>query len=311
MTQQDTQHTPGDPQETVSANLPDVFPKMTLGRFLVALFAYPRLAILNARSNKTWGQCILIIFVMSVLTAVVKSYLLLPELKQQSNTAVELCIDTLGGLIHNVKDNSFDWLNKDIETPHTARSGNWRIDVLQARDEFNQADTKLQNETWGIIVARDKISFWTRNVMDASALLFVDNIPQQTISDFFRQLGTPGEDSFTLSPEELRTIGAHLPLVLSFILVLYYAVSFIELIFTCIVIFVLMSMMFRRSDKAPFGAVLASSLACTLPPFILALGFSLIPAIPVPVNTLFTIFFVIYLVVLFLDRSVVIKVRER
>ena len=101
--------------------------------------------------------------------------------------------------------------------------------------------------------------------------------------------------------------------ILSFVLVfcIFQNLSeYLYILVSCIVIFMLMSLFFRGADRAPFTAVLASNIACLIPPFLITLVLAVTPLIRVTsdnISTCFTVFFVIYLVIILLDRSVDVR----
>ena len=286
-------------------------PRQKTHSLLFGLFFYPRLAILNARVHCMWFRTLAIIVVSAIVAAIIQAAIATPEIDKQCKNIVKSCADTLQSITYHTDKKTFSWGNDKLTLPYTQSTDGFKIDVIASKESFDRKAAIASDDDSGIVFSPQTIAFWMRNAADEQYIILFDNISHNNLSSIFRSVGEPHENSFTLSHDNILQIG----LGMEIWIIVFFAVKFLfiyfQMIFTCVVIFVIMSLLFNRIDKAPFTAVVASSFACVIPPFLLTLVASLFPQIPMDVDTLFTIFFVIYLIIIFFDKSVVIRRQEK
>ncbi|MBP5639176.1 MAG: DUF1189 family protein [Victivallales bacterium] len=297
-------------EKPVSLPLP-MMPKLKFFSLLLGLFIYPRLAILNVRVHSQWIRALSVIIVSALLAAFLQAILSVPEFTRQCDTISKYCADTLHSLTYMTDTNTFSWDNNELQLPSTHSLEGCRIDFLNDKESFDRKAAIDSDDIWGMFFSQKDIGVWSRNVSDTRSIIIMDNLPNKKLAEIFRQLGTPHENSFTLNHDGIMRVGRMVVPCISLCCGIFYSFVYFQLVFTCVIIFVIMSLLFNRIDKAPFSAVVASSLACVIPPFLLTLVASLLPFVTIDIDTLFTIFFVIYLIIIFLDRSVVIRQIRR
>ncbi len=286
-------------------------PRLKLFSLIIGLFIYPRLAILNSRVHRIWFRTLLVIIVSAVIASIIQAAMVAPEIGEQCQNIAQHCATTLHSITYHIDTKTFSWGNKKLTLPFTQSTDAFRIDVLADKSGFDRKAAVASDDDSGIIFSPQAIGFWTRNAADDRYIILVDNFPQRNLASFFRQLGQPKDNGFTLEQKDILQIAAGLEFWIIVFCALKYLFIYFQMIFTCVVIVVIMALLFNRIDKAPFTAVIASSFACVIPPFLLTLVASLFPQIPLDIDTLFTVFFVVYLIIIFFDKSVVIKRPNR
>ena len=239
-------------------------PKFSLLKLVVGLFVIPRLAILAARYHKTWGKMLLLIafstFIFSGIHALQKK----TSIDERCQSLATIVADNLFALTSNTTATAFDW-DINLELPFSVMNDVWQLDVVDHLDAFSHNDFVSDKVDWGIVIAHDKIAAWTRDISDSNAIIFVDNFPVKTTAELFRTFGEPQDSGFRLDNDALHLLASSiLAPVMTFMYGFQYAFLCLNLMFTCIFLFVVISLIFRwRTDNASFGAVFASSLACS------------------------------------------------
>ena len=291
--------------------LPPLPPKMGTLAFLWKLFLCPREAILNARLHRTWLRCALIILVAATLAAAVRAAQDRPGVSRLLQTAQELLVGELGTLRYTPATGQLSW-GEAGGAPSTlsASRGGFRLDTAASALDLRRQQLAEASEDCGLFLAQDAFICWKRLSPGSSQVFLFDLRAQRVLEDVFRQYGQPEDGSFVLGKETLAAIfSAVSPFVLVFCIFQNLS-EYLYILVSCIVIFMLMSLFFRGADRAPFTAVLASNIACLIPPFLITLVLAVTPLIRVTsdnISTCFTVFFVIYLVIILLDRSVDVR----
>lgn len=309
-----TQHDPRQDtlrQPPPAGALPPLPPKMGTLTFLWKLFLCPREAILNARIHRTWLRCALIILVAAALAAAVRAVQEQPAISRLLRTAQQLLAGELGALRYTPATRQLSW-GRDGGKPraHTASRDGFRLDTAASALDLRRQQLAEASEDCGLFLAQDAFICWKRLSPGSSQIYLFDLHGQRVLEDVFRQYGQPEEGALVLSEETLATLfGAVAPFVLVFCIVQNLS-EYLYILVSCVIIFMLMSFFFRGADRAPLTAVLASNVACLIPPFLITLALAVTPLIRVTtdnISTCFTIFFVIYLVIILLDRSVDVR----
>ena len=297
---------PGNPRN-IPRPLPTM-PRLKLFSLLIGLFIYPRLALLNARMHRLWFKTFAIIACSAIIASILQAILVAHGLKVKCEKTVQLCADTLESITYHTDTQKYSWGNEKLTIPHTQSIDGFRLDVIADSASFDRKGAIESNDDGGIIFCPQTIAFWIRDYSDDDqSSIHIVKLPHQSLSSIFKHLGKPHENSFTINHDTILQFSLWLKFWLIVLNALIFLFIYFNMIFTCVFIFVIMSLLFNRMDKAPFSAVIASSFACVIPPFLLTLVASFIPQIPLDIDSLFTVFFIIYLLIIFFDRSVIIR----
>lgn len=286
---------------------PRPFPKMSFGQFIVALFIYPRLAILNARFTCAWFRCLFILVAAAVLATTIHLYNDSSEYNQTFQSAENLLAGHLVPLVYSPADNWLEW--GDNSPVDTFSNQTFRLDTADRYADFDTHTLETTPEDRGLIVTHDSLVYWLRQPESTQPVFF--NVTRNKIfADTIRVFGEPRDRAYALTAPAFSQLWNYLRKVCFISIGIQSVFNYLFLAFTCVFFFSLVSLVCRHRDPTPFSAIIASSFACIIPPFLLTLALSFVPWLNITDNRLsnaFTIFFVIYLIVITFDRSVVIR----
>lgn len=307
----ETENSPHTPEFANQAP-PPLPVKLGMLTFLWKLFLHPREAILNARIHRTWFRCLFIVLTAALLASVIHTWQRLPDINRQFQTVQDLLAANVDSLRLNPQTRELSWELKGRQNPviNTASNG-FKLQADDAPLKLNKRELEESDEQAGLYLAKNALVCWKRMAPGSNHLYFFNLHEHKLVEDVFRQHGQPEGNAFVIDQTVIQQILGIARPVIMLLDMMQTLFEHLYIVGSCIFIFMLMSLVFRSLDRAPFTGMLASNIACLIPPFLLTLMLASTSIVKVNtgnISTCFTIFFVVYLIIILLDRSISIKI---
>ena len=283
--------------------LAPMMPRMPFRYILLGLFLWPKLSLLTIRLQGGWFYPLLLIILCAIGGSAIKASLNCPDYVESARHLTTVVGEKLGTL--QVRNGSLQWSSEE-ELPKTYIENEWRLDVLGAEDRLNIREIEQGTDMKGLVVADGGIRFWFRS-QDTGRLFpmnFDFRVPY--LISFMEAYGKPQQNIPTITPDELNKCPRRLLPLFFFCLSCYHVSMYLQPIFLCSFIFILLTLIFRRERGLPFGNLLASALCSCTPPFLLALIYDQFSLWNIEYHSLFVTVFFIYLIIILIDKSVYI-----
>ena len=281
-----------------------LMPRMPFRYLFMGLFLWPKLSLLTIRLQGGWFAPLALILACALGGAAIKASFYSPEYVQKFQQLTTMLGENLGTL--QVKNDVLQWSSQG-ELPQTVTKHDWRLDILGPDNSLDLGTIEQGVDPKGLVVSNNGFRFWFREPDTGRLFPMKFDFPIPYVISFLNAYGTPQHNIPTMTPAELMRC----PLKLyPFMFVCLACINFslyLQPIFLCSVIFVVLTLIFRRERGLPFGNLLASALCSCTPPFLLALLYDQFPLWQIEYHSLFVAIFFIYLIIIIVDKSVIVK----
>ena len=277
--------------------------RMPFRFILLGLFLWPKFSLLTVRLQGGWFAPLALILACALFGSIVKSAFTSPDYVED----VRLLVTTIGsqlGTMH-VRNDTLQWSSQD-EFPKTVQENDWRLDVLGSGDSLDIGTIEQGIDGKGIVISPNGLRFWFRSPDTGKLFPMNFDFPVPYVISFMNAYGTPRDNIPSITPAELKQCPQRLYPLIFFCLTCFHFSLYLQPIFLCSFIFIILTLVFRRERGLPFGNLLASALCSCTPPFLLAMIYDLIPLWQLEYHTLFVAVFFIYLIIILIDKSVII-----
>ncbi|MBR5838833.1 MAG: DUF1189 family protein [Victivallales bacterium] len=281
-----------------------IMQRMPFRYVFLGLFLWPKLSLLTIRLQGGWFAPLALILACALGGSVVKASLTSPEFVDKFHQLTKVLSETLGTL--QVKNDALQWSSEE-KLPRTVNGDEWRVDILGPEDNADFGKIEQGVDTKGLVVSDKGLRFWFRSPDTGKLFPMKFDFPIPYVISFLNTYGTPRQNIPTMTPHELEKCPLRLH---PFIFVCVACINFslyLQPIFLCSFIFVVLTLVFRRERWLPFGNLLASALCSCTPPFLLALIYDQFPLWQIEYHSLFVAIFFIYLIIILIDKSVIIR----
>ena len=259
---------------------------------------------MTIRLQGGWFAPLALILACALGGSVVKASLTSPDFVEKIHDLTKVLSETLGTL--QVRNDALQWSSEE-KLPRTVNGDEWRVDILGPEDNADFGKIEQGVDMKGLVVSDKGLRFWFRSPDTGKLFPMKFDFPIPYVISFLNTYGTPRQNIPTMMPYELEKC----PLKLHpFIFVCVACINFslyLQPIFLCSFIFVVLTLVFRRERWLPFGNLLASALCSCTPPFLLALIYDQFPLWQIEYHSLFVAIFFIYLIIILIDKSVIIR----
>lgn len=270
---------------------------------LLALFLRPHIAFLTVREQRRWGKALLVLLILASLGGVGRMLFKLPDTVALVGNVSGQVVALLGELW--VDEGRLHW-SEDVELPQVVATGGWRVDILAPDAEPPTLAWRSGREEHGLILRSDRIDMWVR---EGKRVQTVPVLPPEKMSALGESLGAGGGKR--LAPGELVAYARVMTFLMSPFIALLYTLVLIKPVFTCVLIFVVTSLLFHPEWRISPGGLLAVSLHFCIPPLITGIVYSFIDLPGWDFQSIFMLIFLIYLLFVFWDTRSFLREASR